>query len=57
MEKKKFEKQKLNQNDYEKEEKTINIGKVAVGIGTGLLSLVGIVIKIFTGHDTPSTKA
>lgn len=54
---KKFEKQKLDRNDYKKEEKGISIGKIAAGIGLGLLSVAGIVIKITTGKDLPSSKA
>ena len=54
---KKFEKQKLDQDDYKKEEKRISIGKVLLGIGATALSVAGIVIKVVTGHDTPSNKA
>lgn len=50
---KKFEKQKLDRKDYEKEEKRIGIGKnLAV-----LLAFVGVAIKAITGKDLPSSKA
>lgn len=50
---KKFEKQKLDRKDYEKEEKGISISKILAG----LLFVVGVAIKTTTGKDLPSSKA
>ncbi len=54
---KKFEKQKLDRKDYEKEEKRIGIGKRFVaGIFAGLAFVVGAIMTT-TGKDHPSSKA
>jgi hypothetical protein len=55
---KKFEKQKLDRKDYEKEEKRISISKRFVaGAATVVLALVAGTIKTTTGKDLPSSKA
>lgn len=55
---KKFEKQKLDRKDYEKEEKGISISKRFVaGVATVVLVLVAGAIKTTTGKDLPSSKA
>lgn len=55
---KKFEKQKLDRKDYEKEEKGISISKRFVaGIFTGLAFVAGVAIKTIIGKDHPSSKA
>ena len=51
---KKFEKQKLDRKDYEKEEKRIGIGK---NLAVLLAVAVGVAIKTITGKDLPSSKA
>lgn len=54
---KKFEKQKLDRKDYEKEEKRIGISKRFVaGIFAGLAFVAGVIMTT-TGKDLPSSKA
>lgn len=55
---KKFEKQKLDRKDYEKEEKGISIIKEFVaGAAIAVLALAVGTSKTTTGKDRPSSKA
>lgn len=57
MEGKKFEKKTLNKDDYKKDENKVKTGKKILAVAGGVLTVVGIVVKIATGHDLPSNKA
>ena len=56
MAEEKFEKKKLDQNDYKQEENSIKTAKNIAGVISGILAVVGIVVGIFTKHDPPNDK-